>query len=473
MFYVLCRPCALALKKSRRSFYILTLHTTLSAQARTTQVHILTHRGGVFNHSKLYASGALLEIVGVKGLSNANLVICFHQKAFTSTLFCRRTLHLVSGLLLKTGRDVHPYQILEHISDRERHGCFAMGTSLGANWFHTWADEESYGKSFHLQVELEGLSVHTHTSPYVKLSQSSHGISGPWRDIGQTSVVSDEKDPAFAEGFRILYEQSTDLTAEMVKAEVWHHRDGLMPDERVGEASVSLMELFRTFGTKVKVEILKQKSDKIVGRIQFLGEKLPTSSPRGGKNSFSFKMKVETPPSQEISSGHGTFAPSRLFVLVSREREDGSWGIVHRTGYFKTGSTRMSQKLKSKRKSYLIVPRFTLNQGEMLLGEGPERPIRMQVVMHGRKDEKHTVIGTSVLSVDELLNDLFSETSVDFCADEEIVGEFAVMERRELVSLGGATAYTYEIQINRFDEEEDAKKYRQALKKKNVNLNSP
>lgn len=350
-----------------------------------------------------------------------------------------------------------------------------MRPEEGANWFRTWAeDDDGVGKSFHLQVELEGLSVHTHTSPYVKLSRSSSGIAGPWKRIGETSVVSDEKDPAFAEGFRIFYEQATDLSKEMVKAEVWHHREGLMSDERVGEASLALIELLRTFGTKVKIDLLKHKSEKLAGRVQFLGEKLPPVSPRGGKNSFTFRIKIETPPSEEISSGNGTFAPSRLFIAVSRERQDGSWGMVHRTGYVRTGSTRMSQKLKAKRRSYLSVPSFMLAQTELLLGEGLSRPIRLQVIMHGRKDESHSVIGAAILTVDELLHDLSSETSVDFCIDDEIIGEFAVVERSmEPGKNPSSEAYTYDVQINRFNEEEEAKKYRIAKKKKNLNLNSP
>jgi hypothetical protein len=353
-------------------------------------------------------------------------------------------------------------------------------TNAGSNWFLTWSeDDEDTGKSFLLQVEIEGVSSPSAlcdaVNPYVRVTRSASGVTGPWKSIGETSVIPDEKDAAFPEGFRIFYEHATDLTKDMVRASVYHkHDSGLQSDDLIAEATVTLNELLRTFGTKLKLELLRPKTDKICGRIQFLGEALPARSPRGGKNSFKFRIKIEPPPKEAAVGGIHLLGTPRLFLLVSRERADGSWGVLHRSGLVKKGSTRVSRKMPSRHGSHLMVPKFALTQTELILGGVPTRPIQFQVFLKGRKDEGHRCIGRTVLTVDELLNDLESDSSVDYMLDDEILGEFAVIERSEMPSSAkGATDYTYDIEVNYFDERAEKELQRKRKKRSTLNLNSP
>lgn len=353
-----------------------------------------------------------------------------------------------------------------------------MTIAHGSNWFTTWDEGEECGKSFQLQVALEGVSnpsiIHDTVNAYVQLQRSSNGVSGPWEPIGNTSVVQDEKDPQFAEGFRVFYEQDTDLTKDMLRAQVFHKHDmGLQSDDLIGEADVTLNELLRTFGTRLMVELLRPKSDKIAGRIWFLGEALPCMSPRGGKNSFDFRIKMQTPPSDVVQDAHGGLGSSRIFIIVSRERTDGSWGVLHRTGYVKKGSTRVSRKIHSHLKSYLMVPRFNLLQTNLILGGKLERQIQVQVLIKGRKDEGHTLVGTSTFTIDDLLKYLRSDTCVDLTKDDEIIGEFAVIEREEILGSGEegpGTKYKYDIEINFNDEKKNAEQVRKVKKQNRMRL---
>lgn len=351
-----------------------------------------------------------------------------------------------------------------------------MAASQGANWFTTWDEDDESGKSFFLQTSLEGVSnpslLHDSVNAYVELQRSGNGVCGPWEVIGSTSVVFDEKDPDFAEGFRVLYDQDTDLTKDMLRARVFHkHESALLSSQLIGEADVSLNELLRTFGTKLMVELLRPKTDKICGRIWFLGEALPSSSPRGGKNAFEFRIKLQTPPSDAFQDGVGMIGAPRLFLIVSRERTDGSWGVLYRTGYVKKGSTRISRKIHSRLRSYLIVPRFTLQQTNLILGGKVDRQIQVQVLTKCRKDDGHKVVGTSVFTVDDLIHDLRSDTSVDFVQDEESIGEFAVIERvKGAGSSRTSTRYSYDVEINFSDEKKNAEKIRKVKKQNRMKL---
>lgn len=351
-----------------------------------------------------------------------------------------------------------------------------MTVGTGSNWFTSWEEGEESGKSFLLQVSLEGVTnpslIHDSVNAYVRLQRSTCGVGGPWEEIGNTETVENETDPEYAAGFRILYTEETDLTKDVLRAQVFHKHDtGLQSDEKLGEADVTLNEMLRTFGTKLMVELLKPKKDKIAGRIWFHGEALPLVSPRGGHNLFDFRIKMQTPPSDVCGDAYDRLGASRMFLVVSRERPaDGSWAVVHRTGYVKKGSTRVSRKIHSHLKSYLMVPRFRLLQTNLILGGTLERQIRVQVFMKGRKDEGHSLIGTSVFTVDELLKYLRSDTCVDFTKDEDIIGEFAVIQREEASQKKAGTRYKYEVEINFEDEKEIAEKVRKVQKRNMMRL---
>jgi C2 domain len=344
------------------------------------------------------------------------------------------------------------------------------------DWFTTWDDSEVGGKSFLLEVALEGLSNpsirHDTVNSYVRIQRSSNGVAGPWKDVGRTSVIFDENDAHFPEGFRIFYEKATDLAREMLRARVFHkHESSLQSDDLIGEADVSFNELLRAFGVRLMVDLLHPQKEKGVGekgcgRIWFFGEALPAKSPRGGKNRFEFKIKLQTPPSDSFQEGAVVIGAPRLFLIMSRERTvDSSWSVVHRTGYVKKGSTFVSRKIHERLRSYAIVPKFTVEQRHLVLGQDISRQIRIQVIVKGRKDE-HSVVGTSIFTVDDLINDLCSDTCVDLTRDGEIIGEVAVIDRQEAraSSRGTDTAYTYDVEINFSGDRKDAERLRKVQK---------
>lgn len=352
---------------------------------------------------------------------------------------------------------------------------------MGAqNWFLTWGEDDEWVKSFLLQIEGEGIShggiISDTVNSFAKVERSSNGAQGPWELVGETNVLLNESNPQFAEGFRLLYEQSMDLAKEMIQVSIYQKHDKLVLSdararELLGEARVTFEELFRTFGTKLKVELLRGKTDKICGRVQLLGEALPATSPRGGRNTFEFNLKLQTPPTEVFDNVASTSGTPRMYATVSRERADGSWSLLHRTGYVRKGTTRMSRKLHSIRGSQLIFEPFTLMQQLMILDGKTTRPLRLQFMLKGKNDEENQCIGYSYFSVDELINDMGTETSVDFFQYEEILGEFAVMERIELPGMyPNTTKYVFEANVLFFNEKDEAKKARKVSQKTRMRL---
>lgn len=280
-----------------------------------------------------------------------------------------------------------------------------------SNWFLTWGEDDDASKSFLLQVEGEGLSygglLSDTVNSFAKIERSSNGVSGPWEEVGETGVLFSERNPQYAEGFRLVYEQGEDLTKEMVKVGIYQKHDSIViadarSRELIGEVRVTLNELLRTFGTKLKVELRRPKSDKICGRVQMLGEALPARSPRGGRNSFEFNVKIQAPPNEVFDNVSGAVGALKMYLIITRERDDGSYSVLYRTGYVKKGITRMSRKLHSKRGSQLVFEAFTLMQQLIILDGKMTRPLRFQLMVKGKGDEENHCLGYSDFSVDEV-----------------------------------------------------------------------
>lgn len=156
-----------------------------------------------------------------------------------------------------------------------------------SNWFLTWdSDSPSEGKSFLLQVEISNLTYRDLLSDgvnsYVTICRQRNGPSSGWELIGKTGVLKDENKPAYPEGIRIFYEQGTNLSEDLLKVICYHRREGLKSEEMIGSACISVRELVRAFGTRVQVELVRKKRERVVGWVWFLGEGLPEVSPRGG-----------------------------------------------------------------------------------------------------------------------------------------------------------------------------------------------
>lgn len=335
------------------------------------------------------------------------------------------------------------------------------------NWFTTFSeDEEVSGKSFLLQVELEGLSSRDRLSDdvtsFVKLGRSSAGPGGPWKPIGRTSVIEDDPNPSFQEGFRVFYNHETNLGTELIRASAFQ-TSSLSGEEFIGSSEITMRELLRTFGTSLKLELFRPNSEKICGRITFLGEGLPSRSPRGGQNTFEFKFKAMVPP-KEIS-GTGSVQMSlamtaqRLFLVVSRERDDGSWSTVHRTGYVKKGSMLMVRS----RRAHLTFPAVKILQKELVLGKTPTRAVRFKLFQQGRRGDEHVPVGSATTTVGDLLENLGPGGSLGLHIHGDEVGELSIAEKVH----GGVARgeyVTFEMEFNYFEKDSDEKQIRERRK---------
>lgn len=292
-------------------------------------------------------------------------------------------------------------------------------TDVAQNWFLTWGEGESEdaGKSFVLQVEISGLVFRDVLSDginsYVLVERYESGSNGRWKMIGQTAVVKDEESPKYPESFRVFYQQHTDLSNDFLRVTCVNRRDALGHTDVIGTVSISVYELVRTFGTRVRVELLsrKRKDERVVGRVTLVGEGLPSQSPRGGDNLFKFKIACQAPRKSEVRYGM-----PRPFLVISRERDDGTWSTVWRTPIAKRQS-RMSLN-----RSAFLFKEFHLRQSEMVLGKRPQRRILFALLHHGKKGDPHIELGEAITSADELLNDLEADSSTDLLLNGEVIG---------------------------------------------------
>lgn len=338
-------------------------------------------------------------------------------------------------------------------------------TKAATNWFLTW-DEDSAadGKSFLLQVELTNL-IHRDLlsdsiNSYVTICRQRNGPSSGWELIGKTALIKDDPNPAYPQGFRVFYEQCTDLSHDLLKVICYHRRDTLAHEDIIGTACISVRELVRAFGTRVQVELLKGKTDKIVGAVWFLGEALPNQSPRGANNSFEFCISAMPPRRADLKFP----VVPKLFLVVSRERDDQTWAVVYRTDVVR-GQTMAGLLNKHMR---IVFKPFALKQSELVLGKTPMRRVRFDLFQKGKHGESHVCVGSVYTCVDELLNEFLEDTSLDLLVDGGTVGEFASVSKsceKHHMRL--------QIEINYFNLQADLREMEERRMKRSLNLDSP
>lgn len=338
-------------------------------------------------------------------------------------------------------------------------------TQAATNWFLTW-DEDSItdGKSFLLQVQLTNITrrelLSDAVNSYITICRQRNGPSSGWELIGKTALIKDDPNPAYPEGFRVFYEQHTNLTLDLLKVICYNRRDTLGHEEIIGTACISVRELVRAFGTRVQVELMRGKSDRIVGAVWFLGEALPNQSPRGGNNCFDFEISAMPHRKSEIKF---TVVP-RLFLVVSRERDDQTWAVVYRSDVVR----RLTMSSLLNRRMQIVFKAFSLKQSELVLGKTPMRKIKFDFWQKGKHGEAHVCVGSVQTCVDELLNDFAEDTSLDLMVDGQTVGEFVSVSRRcENHHVG------LRIEVNYFDLQGDLRDVEERRMKRGLNLDSP
>lgn len=333
-----------------------------------------------------------------------------------------------------------------------------------ANWFLTWdEDAAEAGKSFLLQIKLSNLVFRDLLSDginsYATICRQRNGPGSAWELMGKTAIIKDESNPEYPEGFRIFYEQDTNLSEDLLKVICYHRRDTLGHEEVIGTACISVRELVRTFGTRVQVELLKKKTEKVVGAVCFLGEALPNLSPRGGGKAFEFQIAAMVPRKTDVK-----YQVAKVFLVISRERDDKTWGIVYRSDVVK----KLAVVNLTNRKHQIVFKPFKLRQAEFVLGMTPMRRIKFSFFQKGKRGEPHINVGEVVTNADELSHEFVEDTSLDFSLNGQVIGECANMGRVEEKNVT-----TFQIELNYFDSESDAREIDERRRQKTMNLNSP
>lgn len=333
-----------------------------------------------------------------------------------------------------------------------------------ANWFLTWdEDAAEAGKSFLLQVQLSNLVFRDLLSDginsYANVCRQRNGPASAWELVGKTAIIKDETNPQYPEGFRIFYEQDTNLSEDLLKVICYHRRDTLGHEDVIGTACISVRELVRTFGTRVQVELVKKKTEKVVGSVWFLGEALPSQSPRGAANVFEFRISAMAPRIADVK-----FQVAKVFLVVSRERDDNTWGIVYRSDVVK----KLAMVNLTNRKHQIVLKPFQLQQSEIVLGMTPMRRVKFSFFQKGKRGEPHINIGEVVTSADELSHEFVEDISLDFSLDGQVMGEFACIGRVE-----EKTLTTFQVELNYFNTENDTREIEERRRQKTMNLNSP
>lgn len=333
-----------------------------------------------------------------------------------------------------------------------------------ANWFLTWdEDTADEGKSFLLQIKLSNIAFRDLLSDginsYATICRQRKGPGSAWELLGKTAIIKDEPNPEYPEGFRIFYEQDTNLSEDLLKVICYHRRDALGHEEVIGTACISVRELVRTFGTRVQVELLRKKTEKVVGAVCFLGEALPNQSPRGAANAFEFRISAMAPRKVDVK-----YQVAKMYIVISRERDDKTWGIVYRSDVVK----KLAVVNLKNRKHQIVFKPFKLRQAEFVLGMTSMRRIKLAFFQKGKRGEPPINIGEVVTTADELLHDFVEDTSLDYSLDGQVVGEFANMGRAEEKNLT-----TFQVELNYFDSENEMREIEERRRQKAMNLNSP
>lgn len=337
-------------------------------------------------------------------------------------------------------------------------------TQAATNWFLTW-DEDSIadGKSFLLQVQLTNVTHRDFLSDsinsYITICRQRNGPSSGWELIGKTALIKDDANPAYPEGVRVFYEQHTNLTEDLLKVICYNRRDALGHEDIVGTACISVRELVRAFGTRVQVELVRGKSDNVVGMAWFLGEALPNQSPRGGNTCFEFEISVMPHRKSEVKF---TVVP-RLYLVVSRERDDQTWAVVYRSEV-----VRLTMSGLLNRRMRIVFKPFSLKQSELVLGKTAMRKIKFEFLQKGKHGETGMCVGSVQTCVDELLNEFMEDTGLDLVVDGQTVGEFVNVSR-------GCenNQVRFQIEVNYFDLQGDLRAMEEREMKRSFNLDSP
>lgn len=281
-----------------------------------------------------------------------------------------------------------------------------------------------------------------------------------WTEVGRTAIIYDEMNPEYPEAFPISFSKSTNLSEDMLKVVCYNHKEPLGHNDIIGTAKISMRELVRAFGTRVQIELVKKRNEKVVGSVWFLGESLPVASPRESCTQFRFKISSMAPRKSEVK--HQT---PKVFLVISREREDKTWSVVYRSSVVKRGSFVGIVN----RKAPLTFKAFQISQADLTLSMATGRKIKFTFFQKGKNSEPHVCVGEVTTSVDELVNDFVADTSLDLCLNGEVVGEFADVARH----FDDEKVISLQVEVNYFDSEGDARQIEERRKRKTLNLNSP
>lgn len=307
------------------------------------------------------------------------------------------------------------------------------------NWFLTWDDESaSDGKCILLQIKLHSITYRSNRFENPNIFATlyrRHNCAKTYTKMGTTSLIREDCNPEFSDGFRVYYDQQTDLMDDMLKVICFYRRDIPPSNEHViGAASISLRELVRAFGTRINIELTRfGEQDKSCGGVWFYAEALPLQSPRGGDNLIQFFISSTVPPTHPTDQFRFAYQSSKMFVVVERERTDKTWGIAYRgEAVRKEGGIKQILSSNKSNIGKYVLKSFQLRQGELILGMTALRKIRFSFFQTGRKSgDPHTRVGSVVSSVDELINDFQVESSLDVKFESQVVGDFVLRRRFE------------------------------------------
>lgn len=294
-----------------------------------------------------------------------------------------------------------------------------------SNWFLTWDDESHHGgKSFLLQVKIRDL---VHRNPLTDVVNSyaiihrRHNGENTYTQIGTTSLIQNDCNPEYPDGFRIYYDRHTDLADDFLNVVCYHRRE-VTPSYQfaLGSATITVRELVRAFGARINVELVRQKDRKVVGSVWFIAEALPVRSPKGGDNIMQFCMSVLPPKIVGIK-----LQSLRLFLLVERERSDRTWSVVYRSRVYKRD---VVQSLTNRHRLIAFKP-FEIRQGELVLGMSAMRKIRFSFLEMARRGHPPFTVACVVTSVDQLMNEFQADSCLNACIDNQVVGRFKSVAR--------------------------------------------
>lgn len=306
--------------------------------------------------------------------------------------------------------------------------AFARGVHKpSTNWFLTWDDQSrSDGKSFLLQIKFHNLLHRNPTTDVINsyaVIHRRHNGEHTFIEVGTTSMIPNDPNPQYPDGFRVYYDQHTDLTDDLLRVICYHRREVAPSYHHVlGSATITLRELLRAFGARVSVELIRKKDAKVVGSVWFIAEPLPIRSPRGGSNTMQFTLSVMHPKYAGVKFQFNTI---RLFLVIERERSDHTWSVAYRSRVYKRD---LVQSLAS-RSAYIVLDPFQVRQGELVLGMTATRKIRFSFFQKAKKGQPHFIVAHVVTTVAELMTEFQVHSSLDASIDSNVVGKFSNIAR--------------------------------------------